>query len=92
MLRGFRRDARSMNTIVDILYRPRGRFAANHVGSALLVRPAPIFDERSAEHGDLVSGHWFWGTLRNLWPIYGEVLLAAFLVNLVCPGDAACSP
>nr|ART38715.1 G248 [uncultured bacterium] len=61
---------------------PRQRLVDAYAGSALLVRPAPIFDERSAEHGDLVSGHWFWGTLRNLWPIYGEVLLAAFLVNV----------
>lgn len=61
---------------------PRERLEAEYAGSALLVRPAPVFDERSAEYQAPVSGHWFWGTLRKLWPIYGEVLLAAFLVNL----------
>lgn len=54
----------------------------HYAGSALLVRPAPVFDERSAEHGHLIAGHWFWGALRKLWPIYGEVLLAALLVNV----------
>lgn len=62
--------------------RPRQQLLDQYAGSALLVRPAPVFDERSADHGALRSGHWFWGTLRKLWPIYGEVLLAAFLVNL----------
>jgi ATP-binding cassette subfamily C protein LapB len=61
---------------------PRQQLLDQYAGSALLVRPAPVFDERSADHGALHSGHWFWGTLRKLWPIYGEVLLAAFLVNL----------
>uniref|UniRef100_UPI00356ADF4D ABC transporter transmembrane domain-containing protein n=1 Tax=Immundisolibacter sp. TaxID=1934948 RepID=UPI00356ADF4D len=61
---------------------PRERLEAEYAGSALLVRPAPIFDERSAEYAAPVSGHWFWGTLRKLWPIYSEVLLAAFLVNI----------
>lgn len=61
---------------------PRQQLLDQYAGSALLVRPAPIFDERSADHGALSSGHWFWGTLRKLWPIYGEVLLAAFLVNV----------
>lgn len=62
--------------------RPRQQLLDQYTGSALLVRPAPVFDERSADHGAPHSGHWFWGTLRNLWPIYGEVLLAAFLVNV----------
>jgi ATP-binding cassette subfamily C protein LapB len=53
-----------------------------YAGSVLLLRPTPLYDARSAEHGPLHSGHWFWGTLRKLWPVYGEVLLAAFLVNV----------
>ena len=68
---GMGEDVRSRQQLLDA-----------YAGSALLVRPAPVFDERSADHGDLESGHWFWRTLRHLWPIYGEVLLAAFLVNV----------
>ena len=26
--------------------------------------------------------HWFWGVVRQAWPIYAEVLLASFLINL----------
>jgi ATP-binding cassette subfamily C protein LapB len=61
---------------------PPGMVQEAYAGSALLVRPAPLYDERSGGHGPLIGGHWFWGTLRKLWPVYGEVLLAAFLVNL----------
>jgi ATP-binding cassette subfamily C protein LapB len=61
---------------------PRAQLEARYAGSALLARPAPLYDERSAEHGALIAGHWFWATLRKLWPIYGEVFLAALLVNI----------
>ena len=61
---------------------PRAALLETYAGSVLLLRPTPLYDARSAEHGPLLSGHWFWGTLRKLWPVYGEVLLAAFLVNL----------
>lgn len=60
----------------------RAELLGAYTGSALLVRPAPVYDERSADHGELLAGHWFWSTLRKLWPIYGEVVLAAFLVNV----------
>ncbi len=61
---------------------PRAALLDGYAGSVLLLRPTPLYDARSAEHGPLHSGHWFWGTLRKLWPVYGEVLLAAFLVNV----------
>lgn len=61
---------------------PRAALLEAYAGSVLLLRPTPLYDARSAEHGPLIAGHWFWGTLRKLWPVYGEVLLAAFLVNV----------
>ncbi len=61
---------------------PPGRLAEDYAGSALFLRPEAQFDARTAQHPEPTSGHWFWGSLRRLWPIYSEVLLAALLINL----------
>ncbi|MEC5216685.1 ATP-binding cassette subfamily C protein LapB [Actimicrobium sp. GrIS 1.19] len=51
-------------------------------GYALFVRPVFRFDGRADSIESRVSGHWFWSTLRQSWPIYAEVLIASFLINV----------
>lgn len=54
--------------------------ASQYSGNALYFKPAYKFDD------GLVSGktssHWFWSVIRKSRGIYGEVLVASFLVNL----------
>ncbi|HET6467368.1 MAG TPA: type I secretion system permease/ATPase [Geminicoccaceae bacterium] len=61
---------------------PLGEIEARYTGYALFARPelrlAPGDDSETAER----SGHWFWGTILRQWPVYGEVAVAAVLINL----------
>lgn len=40
------------------------------------------YDQRSADLEVKHPHSWFWGTLWQFWPIYGQVALAAILVNI----------
>lgn len=53
-----------------------------HVGYCLFVRPRFRFDGRAPEIRKVVNRHWFWGALLGNLPLYRDVLLAAFLVNV----------
>jgi ATP-binding cassette subfamily C protein LapB len=55
---------------------------ANYSGYALFARPRYTFDDRTLEHENTHSWTWFWGTVFKSWPIYSEVLIASFLINL----------
>jgi ATP-binding cassette subfamily C protein LapB len=55
---------------------------ASYSGYALFVRPVFRFDGRADSIESRVGGHWFWSTLRQSWPIYAEVLIASFLINV----------
>ena len=61
---------------------PREQLQARYTGHVLFARPNHRFDARSAAGERPRPRHWFWGTLWLSWPIYGEVLIASFLVNL----------
>lgn len=61
---------------------PREELAARHTGHAILARPEFRFDTRTPEVGRVRHRHWFWGTLKDNTPLYRDVLLAAFMVNL----------
>ena len=37
---------------------------------------------RRATHKRTTHSHWFWSAIAQSWPIYGEVLVASFLINL----------
>ena len=54
---------------------------ARYLGHALLAKP-----RLAQEAGDAVAaapaGHWFWSVLWREWPLYGEVMAAALLINL----------
>jgi len=53
-----------------------------YTGHAILVREQLHFDARTEHSAVPRVTHWFWGVVRQAWPLYGEVLLASFLVNL----------
>ena len=53
-----------------------------HGGYVIYIRPA---FEREAHHGDEAlsrRSNWFWGALLNNWWIYGQVILAAVIINV----------
>ncbi|MEW6591095.1 MAG: type I secretion system permease/ATPase, partial [Pseudomonadota bacterium] len=61
---------------------PRETLAARYAGHAILARPEFRFDARTPEVGRVKHRHWFWGTLAENAPLYRDVLLAAFMINL----------
>lgn len=54
----------------------------NFSGHVILVQQQLQFDSRTEHSAVPRVKHWFWGVVRLAWPIYGEVLLASFLINL----------
>ncbi|HEX5795363.1 MAG TPA: type I secretion system permease/ATPase [Geminicoccaceae bacterium] len=61
---------------------PFAELAARYAGHALFARPELRRDSQAEQARQRPRGGWFWGTLAQAWPIYGEVLLAAVLINL----------
>jgi ATP-binding cassette, subfamily C, bacterial LapB len=55
---------------------------ASYSGYTIFVRPKFKFDGRADTIAASRNGHWLWGTLKQSWPIYAEVLLASFLINV----------
>ncbi|MEM9255864.1 MAG: type I secretion system permease/ATPase [Pseudomonadota bacterium] len=51
-------------------------------GSIILCRPRFQFDARAPQPGEAKGGHWFWDAIRANTPIYRDVFLAAFFINL----------
>jgi ATP-binding cassette subfamily C protein LapB len=61
---------------------PLADLAARYSGHALFARPELRLDHQARQARRPPRGSWFWGTLAQAWPVYGEVLLAAALINL----------
>ena len=55
---------------------------AQYTGFAIYTNPAFQFDNRSDISFVPRPESWFWGTVRHAWPIYSEVLIASFLINV----------
>jgi ATP-binding cassette subfamily C protein LapB len=53
-----------------------------YAGHVILVRQELQFDSRTEHSAVPRVEHWFWGVVRQAWPIYGEVLLGSLLINL----------
>lgn len=53
-----------------------------YTGYAIFVQSEHKFDERTPEAVNVRSRHWFWGAMSDAWPIYRDVLLGSFLINL----------
>jgi ATP-binding cassette subfamily C protein LapB len=66
-------------TVVSV---PREQLLGVDTGAAILARPRFRFDQRAPRTGTSERGHWFWDALRANMPIYRDVLLAAFFINL----------
>jgi len=61
---------------------PVKEFMANDTGAAIVCRPRFRFDQRAPRTGTSQRGHWFWDAMRANAPIYRDVLLAAFFINV----------
>lgn len=53
-----------------------------YAGRSLLLRPRFRFDERSPPVGEVKRRHWFWSAIFDNAPLYRDVLVAAFMINL----------
>lgn len=61
---------------------PRDHLQAKATGTAIVCRPRFRFDQRAPRTGTSERGHWFWDAMRANMPIYRDVLLAAFFINV----------
>lgn len=58
-------------------------FAKLYRGEIIFLKPSHRFSQRAKEHVDQTQRkHWFWPVITKSWPIYSEVLIASFLINL----------
>ena len=55
---------------------------ARYAGYVIYVKPGFKYDERVGTHEVPRPEHWFWGVLQRAWPLYSEVLIASFLINI----------
>jgi ATP-binding cassette subfamily C protein LapB len=56
--------------------------AKNYIGYAIFAKPTYHFDKSNTENGEARSKHWFWNVIKRALPIYSEVLIASFLINI----------
>ena len=55
---------------------------AEYTGLAFFIQISHKFDSRTADIAASKDKHWFWDVIYKSWPIYAEVLVASFLINL----------
>lgn len=55
---------------------------SKYTGYVIFSRPAFKFDTRARDDAIPRPHHWFWGVLQHAWPLYSEVLIASFLINV----------
>ncbi len=60
---------------------PVEKFEARCNGALMLLRPEFRFDDRAPEVGPPKTRHWFWGAMKDNWPVYRDALFAAALIN-----------
>ena len=60
----------------------RDELQQRYVGIAIFARPHFRFDQRTPQVRDVKQQHWFWGAMLEQWPVYRDVLAAAFLINV----------
>ncbi|MGH8789000.1 MAG: type I secretion system permease/ATPase [Cupriavidus necator] len=54
---------------------------ARYTGHAIFARPAHRV-EAAGDAGPTPPHGWFWGVMRQSWPLYGEVMVASLLLSL----------
>ncbi len=68
-------DNQSVEMNIDVLQKDY----AEHI---IFVRAKYKFHERMGAEFKEKQKHWFWGVVLSAWPIYSEVLMASFFVNI----------
>ncbi|RLQ20955.1 type I secretion system permease/ATPase [Seongchinamella sediminis] len=61
---------------------PAEALLSGSIDTAIVCRPRFRFDQRAPRTGTSERGHWFWDAMRANMPIYRDVLLAAFFINV----------
>lgn len=61
---------------------PATQLLARETGRVIVCRPRFRFDQRAPRTGTSDRGHWFWDAIRANLPVYRDVLLAAFFINV----------
>lgn len=61
---------------------PVGQLMERYSGFTLTAKLKFIFDQRTPTVGKVRNRHWFWGALADNSRIYGDVMVAAFLINV----------
>ncbi len=61
---------------------PAEKLLAKESGKVIVCRPRFRFDQRAPRTGTSARGHWFWDAIRANMPIYRDVLVAAFFINV----------
>ena len=51
-------------------------------GYVIFSRPSFKFDARAQDEAIPRVHHWFWGVMQQAWPLYSEVFIASFLINV----------
>ena len=62
------------------------QISQDFTGQALFVAKAFKFEERTEKLITPKPRRWFWGVMLRAWPIYSEVVVASFLINLFALG------
>ena len=57
-------------------------FRAKQAGFVLIARPRFRFDSRVSRADFRRDGHWFWSAVKENTPVYRDVLIAAFFINI----------
>jgi len=58
------------------------QLADDYSGHLFYIKKQYQFDKRSPDVLGTQNEHWFWGTFRQVMPIYRDVLIASLLINL----------
>jgi ATP-binding cassette, subfamily C, bacterial LapB len=58
------------------------QLVARETGKIIVCRPRFHFDQRTPRTGTSDRGHWFWDAIRANMPVYRDVLVAAFFINV----------
>ncbi|MFO1257126.1 MAG: type I secretion system permease/ATPase [Gammaproteobacteria bacterium] len=53
-----------------------------YIGHSIYTRPTYRFDKRTDEGFKERPKSWFWGVIKKTWPLYTEVLVASFFINV----------
>ncbi|GAB4398099.1 MAG: type I secretion system permease/ATPase [Rhodoferax sp.] len=91
VLLGFSEDGSSLNVVMPelgdtMVQLPTAEILAQYTGYAIYVRPMFRYDARAPGIQLERRGHWFWSVMAENRRLYRDVLVAAFLMNLMSLG------